>query len=279
MVNAFKVAKKEFVDLYNSWLVMAILVVFLFSILVTIYGYHQLVSVQPGGSTGLLNAVLNGLWYTLAYYGLFVGIVIGFASIAGEKHRNALNTLLAKPLYRDSIINGKLAGTAAFLCCVFGLAIAFFTSVMFIVYKGLFFSVFIRYVEALPLMFVLALGYVLIYVLLSMLITVLVRDPAFALIFTVFLVFIFDISTTNNVAGFVSTILSGGQDLALRQAIAQWSPMSLMDNIGSSLYPPTINGMAMLSMFSADSLAVKLAIFLVVAMVASYVVFIRSDVS
>jgi len=279
MVNVLKVAKKEFVDLFNSWLVLAILIVFLFSILVNVYGYYKLISVQPSGSPGLLNDILDNLWYILAFYGIFVGIVIGFASIAGEKYKNALNTLMIKPLYRYSIINGKLAGVTAFLCCLFGLTIAFFTSVMFIVYKGLFFSVFIHYVEALPLLFIMAVGYVLIYVLLSILVTILIRDPAFALIFTVFLVFIFDISMYNNVAGFVSTILSGGQDLALQQTIAQWSPMWLYENLCISLYPPTINGMTLGSAFTPDSLASQLVIFLIVALVASYAAFMRSDVS
>jgi ABC-2 type transport system permease protein len=124
-----------------------------------------------------------------------------------------------------------------------------------------------------------AVGYVLIYVLLSMLVTILIRDPAFALIFTIFIVFILDISMSNNVAGFVSTILSGGQDLMLRQTIAQWSPMWLVENICITLYPPTINGMTIRSAFSPDSLAVKLVIFLVVMLVASYAAFMRRDVS
>jgi ABC-2 type transport system permease protein len=279
MVNVLNVAKKEFADLCNSWLVLAILVVFLFSILVKVYGYYKLVSVQQSGSTGLLNDVLDSLWYVLAFYGMFVGIAIGFASIAGEKYKNALNTLMVKPLYRYSIINGKLVGVTVFLCFVFGLTIVFFTLIMCIVYKGLFFSVFIRYVEALPLLFIMAIGYVLIYVLLSILVTILIRDPAFALIFTVFIVFILDISMSNNVAGFVSTILSGGQDLMLRQTIVQWSPMWLVENICISLYPPTINGMTIGSAFSLDSFVFKLVIFLVLALVASYVAFMTRDVS
>lgn len=278
MANILVVARKEFSDLCNSWLVLVILLVYLLSIVLAVYGYYEIS--RQGVISGLANSLLNGLWYVLTFYGMFVGIVVGFSSIAGEKHSKALNILLVKPLYRDTVINGKLLGITGFICCVLWVTIALFTSAVFIVFGDQFSAVFITYAESLPLLFVLAVGYVLIFTLLSTLIAILVRDQAFALIFTVLLVFIFDISRTNNVAGFLSIILSGGYNPVLAQSIAHWSPTDLINSIGVCLYPPTLpNGAVLMSTYSIDTLGLTLAIFLVIALVTSYIAFNRWDIS
>jgi len=42
--------------------------------------------------------------------GAIIGIVIGFDSISGERERGTLKFLLTQPLYRDTVINGKILG-------------------------------------------------------------------------------------------------------------------------------------------------------------------------
>ncbi len=42
--------------------------------------------------------------------GAIIGIVIGFDAISGEREKGTLRFLLTQPLYRDTLINGKLPG-------------------------------------------------------------------------------------------------------------------------------------------------------------------------
>lgn len=58
--------------------------------------------------------------------GPFVGLVLGFDAVNGERNNGTLNRLVAQPIYRDSVIIGKfLAGTAviSLLVCSMGIII------------------------------------------------------------------------------------------------------------------------------------------------------------
>src|SRR5437763_3365100 len=49
----------------------------------------------------------------IGFLGPLVGLALGFDAINGEQARGTLSRLLAQPIYRDSVINGKfLAGLA-----------------------------------------------------------------------------------------------------------------------------------------------------------------------
>ncbi|MEW6545594.1 MAG: ABC transporter permease subunit [Bacillota bacterium] len=49
----------------------------------------------------------------VSFLGPLVGLAMGFDAIVGERNRGTLSRLLAQPIYRDDVINGKfLAGTA-----------------------------------------------------------------------------------------------------------------------------------------------------------------------
>ncbi|MEK7848793.1 MAG: ABC transporter permease subunit [Chloroflexota bacterium] len=49
----------------------------------------------------------------LGFFGPLIGLALGFDAISGERSRRTLGRLLAQPVYRDAVINGKfLAGSA-----------------------------------------------------------------------------------------------------------------------------------------------------------------------
>lgn len=50
--------------------------------------------------------------------GAIIGIVIGFDSISGERERGTLKFILTQPLYRDTLINGKILGYAILIFTV-----------------------------------------------------------------------------------------------------------------------------------------------------------------
>lgn len=61
----------------------------------------------------------------IALLGPFVGLILGFDGISGEKSERTLYRLAAQPIYRDAIINGKfLAGTTLIFTMVFTMGIS-----------------------------------------------------------------------------------------------------------------------------------------------------------
>lgn len=61
----------------------------------------------------------------IALLGPFVGVVLGFDGISGEKSERTLYRIASQPIYRDSIINGKfLAGTTLIFMMVFTMGIS-----------------------------------------------------------------------------------------------------------------------------------------------------------
>ncbi len=61
----------------------------------------------------------------LGLLGPFVGILLGFDGISGEKSERTLYRIAAQPIYRDSIINGKfLAGASLIFMMVFIMGLA-----------------------------------------------------------------------------------------------------------------------------------------------------------
>jgi ABC-2 type transport system permease protein len=52
-------------------------------------------------------------------YGPFIGLALGFDAISGERSRRTLGRLLAQPVYRDAVINGKFLAGAATIGLVF----------------------------------------------------------------------------------------------------------------------------------------------------------------
>ena len=61
----------------------------------------------------------------IALLGPFVGVILGFDGISGERSERTLYRIAAQPVYRDSIINGKfLAGSALIFMMVFAMGIS-----------------------------------------------------------------------------------------------------------------------------------------------------------
>jgi ABC-2 type transport system permease protein len=282
MNNIIIVAKKEFADLLNSWLVIVVLLVFLLMIVISLHNLHDLVAFQNGESSGrFLQLMVGGLWNVLSYYGMFLGIIIGFVSIASERHNGALNTLLMKPLYRDSIINGKLLGCICFVISVLIIVTILFTSGIFILWGNSFSRILLDYIEAVPEVLFLSVVYVLMFASLSMLLSLLIKNLAVALIGMFLLMFVFDIGQGMNIAGFISTMISP-TDIGLQETIAGLSPLAASHRIGLLMCPPPMpNGLpgTVSFSFSLESLILELFIYLALSMVTSYAIFIRRDIS
>ena len=105
MNSTLVIAKKEFRDYIKSKRFLTLFILFL---LFYISGVSILISV---GITSIKRGeiyAIRDLLSTLSFISPLIGIAFGFDAISDEREKGTLKILLAQPIFRDSIINGKL---------------------------------------------------------------------------------------------------------------------------------------------------------------------------
>jgi ABC-2 type transport system permease protein len=90
------------------------IVVFIFLILLMFLNGLS-TSPSPGWTGDLTTASLHNAFYSMGQYLAAVAIFIGATSLAEEHSRHSLSILLTKPVYRRSIILGKMLGLNVYL--------------------------------------------------------------------------------------------------------------------------------------------------------------------
>ncbi len=121
---------KEMTDHFRSRRILIVLAIIGLTSFASLYG--ALSTITSGGEAEFLFLQLytaSGNFIPsfasfIALLGPFVGLVLGFDGIIGEKSERTLYRLASQPIYRDSIINGKfLAGTTVVMMMVFSMGI------------------------------------------------------------------------------------------------------------------------------------------------------------
>ncbi len=283
MGNSVIIAKKEFQDLVNSKLVLIALGLF---ILFALFNLHDTINFDYAGVNknlfepySVFEITLNYTLYVLTSFGRFVAIVIGFSCIAGERHNNALNVLTTKPLYRDTIINGKIIGVFYFLICVYGVTVLLYTSSFLLLYGNILESNIVDYLARVVLILVISVVYSLIYVSLSMLIALLVKSQALALVLSMMAIVVIDDIKTSGFAGYIKLIANGlfgmnPDNVMINYLSASW----LIDWILLDVRPfsPSLSLGDILS--KANGYLLALALYFITPTILSYIVFVWRDV-
>lgn len=277
--NILIMARKEFSDLINNWMMLVVLAVLFITILYEIFTFNECLGASIGGLNSTYESYGNcgfyavvRLFWTLATYGVVVGIMIGSLSIAKERHSNALSTLVVKPLFRDAIFNGKLIGSTGFLILAMGLAVLFFTSGILILY-GNSLSPFIGdYVSILFIIFIFLVIYYMLFLSMSMLISLLIKDQAFAMIFSLIILYLSELSK-GTLANHFASIFTGDIFNIINQIINNL-PGSMIGSIGAMF----VSSGSSNAYFFILPLAERLLLYTLVICFVSYIVFIRMDV-
>ncbi|PKP54416.1 MAG: hypothetical protein CVT90_01365 [Candidatus Altiarchaeales archaeon HGW-Altiarchaeales-3] len=130
------IAKKEFSESLRSTKFMILFGLFLFMLLLSAYqgtqnyqdelesynenlGANNADMPKPSILTAfqqLLGTMRESSGITII--GAIIGIIIGVDAISGERERGTLKFLLTQPIYRDTLINGKLLGFALLIFTV-----------------------------------------------------------------------------------------------------------------------------------------------------------------
>ena len=279
MGNILLIAKKELNDLLSNRMVLVVLIGFFATVIFSVYDLYDILNrglmpqMQYGDSVGMVFAcyLLNTLSMN---YGPAVGIMIGCASISSERHQNALSTLLVKPLYRDTIINGKLMGSLAFIALVIGITTAIYTSVLFILCGNAFAPTLGDYFSRLPLVLLLSMIIVSIFLSVSVLISLMVRNQAFAMILSVIVLYISSFAQTEGFSGVLCNMLPEYGDF-IHKWIINSAPTGFLVAMKNNLFNSSITAIDSLVLVIPD--IAKFSLFAIIACILSYIVFVRSD--
>ncbi|CVK31261.1 ABC transporter permease [Methanoculleus bourgensis] len=147
------VAQKEFTDQITGWRFLVILALFLSLALMGTYTgieYYQsdltrytedLIAMETAddGPERMMPPVAppvadiySSMFKTLVSYGGILALALGFDLVSKEKESRSLKSLLARPVYRDEIINGKALGGVALLALVVGSALLLSTALLLV---------------------------------------------------------------------------------------------------------------------------------------------------
>lgn len=120
MASVFTIASREFSDIVRSKRFIILIVIFgLVMIIPMVTIYVQVIRMMPDmpgvpmptGFLGMMGFMLSG---TISAFAPVMGVALGCDTISGEREKGTLKLVLAQPVFRDTVINGKfLAATSA----------------------------------------------------------------------------------------------------------------------------------------------------------------------
>ncbi|MEM2922526.1 MAG: ABC transporter permease subunit [Candidatus Bathyarchaeia archaeon] len=112
MADMFTIASKEFSDIVRGKRFIILVVVFgllMTAAIATVY-LNVVESLRGFGVAmprGFLGMAAYTLVTTMSYLAPIVGIALGCDAISGEREKGTLKLVLAQPVYRDAVVNGK----------------------------------------------------------------------------------------------------------------------------------------------------------------------------
>ena len=114
--NALVIAQKEFADRLLSPRFIALLLIC--TIILFSFSYRAGMGGRNVFGKGFLDVA-----QIIALFLPMIGIAIGFDAIVKERKLSSLNVLLTHPVFRDTVIAGKLLGSMATLALVVGISV------------------------------------------------------------------------------------------------------------------------------------------------------------
>lgn len=116
------IVKKELADHFSSYRFVLLFALIAMVSLTTVYMVGLSISRELEGVAKpkyifLMLFTSSGVRFSLtqfvAFFGPLIGLLLGFDMINRERNEGTLSKLLAQPIYRDTVVNGKfLAGVA-----------------------------------------------------------------------------------------------------------------------------------------------------------------------
>lgn len=276
MLNVFVIARKEFSDLVRSNVIVVVLAVYCVLLLYAYYDSYNVINdtLSQFGVVGPVNnpAISPGsLVGVLCGYGGLVAVVLGLSSMYYEVSNKALNTLMVKPVYRDTILNGKLLGAVFFALCLFVFTALVNIALNFMFWGEHFSKAFPAFLEQLPLVLISYLLIFMMFYLLTVLMFLLFRRSSLAF-FLAFMawIFLYEVVPSGFAPSLASFFPNSNQ---MGWVISCLSPKGMLSLIFSGATDT-------MGAFSANALEFfKLMLYVGVLLVSCYIAFLRRDVT
>jgi ABC-2 type transport system permease protein len=280
MNNLMSIARKEFADLMGNRIVLFIIISFLIYLVFWTYDFYNVLNngipgteVRFGDNLGI--AADNYIFFLLCWFGSILGIIIGCSTISSERVRHALNTLMTKPVYRDTIINGKIIGSLVFLATIMLLVIVIGTSIILILCGSSVAPYIFDYISRLPFIFIYAMAFVMVFLSMSMLFSLLIKDQAFAMILSTIMVYV-SYKYTTTVYNNLNNIFPGN---GITGVLASLSPYSMMWQGGVQEHFMNTSLGAYDAFLTILPDFFKLLLITIVIMSINYIIFVRKDLT
>lgn len=280
MGSKFIIAQKEFIDLLSNRMVLFVIIAFIIYSVSSVYNFYEIINgriphahVMYDQNAGI--AADNNVFFGLAWFGTIIGIIIGCSIISSERIGNALNTLVVKPVYRDTIINGKILGALIFLVSFAIFYIAISTSLL-MVFCGNFIAPFLfDYISRMPFVLIVAIVFTLVFLSASVFISLLVRNQALTMMLSTLTVYL-SLNCTTAVSYKLDNIFPGS---GLGSFFVGLSPYSVMweGGLQDRLMNTSMNAWDAFQSILPDF--IRLLIIVIIMLAISYSIFIRSDIS
>ena len=114
MAGMLSIASREFSDMVRSKRFLVLIVIFTLVMIipiVQIYAQAYQGWWLPTRFLGMMAYMLTG---TFTAFAPIIGVALGCDAISGEREKGTLKIIMAQPIYRDTVINGKfIAATSA----------------------------------------------------------------------------------------------------------------------------------------------------------------------
>jgi ABC-2 type transport system permease protein len=231
--------------------------------------------------------ILSNLTEYVAIVGAILTVVLGYNTLIEEKESGGLMLILSRPVYRDRLLTGKLLGNAAIIAVL--LALAFVFNLVLLIGVGGILPTAGEVLRLLALM-VLAFVYMLIFLTLSMLLSIQMKSSAnvflVSLVFWVTVSFVIpQMADTQMANSTVINSISGAtneipEETTTSRAINFLSPTSHLRQIGAELVEAAPGSAALdTGKVVGDSLGALLVLLVpcVLAGATGYAVFLRSE--
>jgi ABC-2 type transport system permease protein len=300
------IARKEFQAAFRNRLFITITILFLAMSILSVYigsttkraemrVYNEtVVSLTAQGATVLppqpeihTLTILTNLTEYVSMIGAILAVVLGHNTLIEEKESGGLLLILSRPVYRDRLLTGKLLGNAVIIGVLLGLVFVF-NLVLLVLVGGIWptSGEVLRLLSFVGLAFV----YMLIFLTLSMLLSIRMKNAAtvflMSLVFWMLVSFVIpQMAETQMANSTIINSISGAtnqipQDTVISQSLNFLSPTWHLRNIGGQLLevspgsaafdPGTLIGhwLTTLLVLSAPSIAF---------MAAGYAIFLHSE--
>lgn len=279
MSNILIIAKKDFSDVISNPGLLMVFLCYFSLILIHVLNLNSFAGTLDQDS--LPASVIGSLRGIFLTYGGIVAIITGFSMISSEKYGGTLNTVITKPLYRDTIINGKLLAGISIITMIVILSTVAYVSLIFIICNENVCNIVINKIDSILVLCILSILYSIFYLSLSMLISILIKKRSTAFLACIIALLLIGhtlshIGIAGNLGKYVGSLDRSYESLLLN-IIDNIEPNIVIYKIISyNIYNPSYNIFNNLSSQWYSVLALLLLPFLTTLL--CYITFIRRDV-